>query len=447
MDDGQEQDDASLVRAAQRGDREAFTLLFRRHYGTVRRVCARRLANGCDADEMAQAAFVRAYERISQCGGDRRFGAWVQVIALRLCGDAWRAQARVTPVADPVPSGSPAGPDVCLDAVLRRERAAAVRGALATLPTRQREVVVARYLEGRRPREVAAALAVSVGTVDSLLLRARRKLALACQASGVEHGAASASVTTTSFVAGTAAAGVRSLLRPFARLAGSLVGALDAAGARVSSAVGLGPATPTVAQRAAGLVGAGSLLLAPLVAPARPAPPAAAAPHALVLPAGPGAGVAVLTGALELPGVLAGGLAPVTLPPLAVPPLAVPPHPGPAGTPLAVPPHPGGGGPAGPAVAVPPVPELAGGCEAGSLAQVAGATGSAVAGSPLDQTVSVLVGATTLADPTSVVAQVATTVTSAAGDAAAAVSSTLDQVAGAVGVLLAGAAAASPTAP
>lgn len=420
VDDGLERDDASLVLAAQAGDQEAFTLLFRRHYGSVRRVCARRLANGGEADEMAQAAFVRAYERISQCEGDRRFGAWVQVIALRLCGDAWRAASRVTPVAEPVPadsaSAAAASSDVCVDALLRRERAAAVRGALATLPARQREVIVARYVEGRRPRDVAASLAVSVGAVDSLLLRARRKLALACQASGVEHGAASASVTTTSLVAGSAAAEARPFLRPLARLAEWVGGALDAMGAGVSGALGLGPATPTVAQRAAGLVGAGALLLAPLAATDTPAAPAPVVQRA----AAAATGASAVEGALDLPGMLAGALAPPPLPPLTLPPVTTPSL----------------TAPAVPAVALPPVPGLASGAPPAPLSGVTAPAGAAAG--PL---------APVLEAPAAAVAQVASTVATAAGDVSALVSSTLDQVAAAIGGLLTGAPPAAPAAP
>src|SRR5947209_3180078 len=65
--------DGSLVVAAQDGDGDAFAELFRRHYTAVRRTCARRLGDLREADEIAQAAFVRAWERIDRCGGERRF--------------------------------------------------------------------------------------------------------------------------------------------------------------------------------------------------------------------------------------------------------------------------------------------------------------------------------------------------------------------------------------
>lgn len=182
------EDDSALVVAVQAGDVGAYEELFRRHHTSVRRVCARRLGDQVEADEAAQATFVRAFERIDRCIGDRRFGAWVQVIARRLCIDMIRARIRTTPDDDPVRGERPAlhvasAPDagtVTEEALARRESTERVHRALALLPDRQRAVVVARHLEGRRPSEIAAALGLSVGAVDSLLLRARRHLALSC---------------------------------------------------------------------------------------------------------------------------------------------------------------------------------------------------------------------------------------------------------------------------
>lgn len=298
---GPDLDDATLVRAVQAGEQEAFDVLFRRHYATVRRVCARRLASVGEAEEIAQASFVRAYERIDQCTEDRRFGAWVQVIAFRLCADAWRVRARTTPMAEPSLAGGEGvgGHESCEDALLRSERAAAVRRALSALPRRQREVIVARDLEGRRPREVAAALAVSVGAVDSLLLRARRRMVAACRATGVEHGGVSAQVSTSSLAATSAASSAGPLVRPLARMVESVTAAVDAAGAGVAATLGLGSAGPTVAQRVAGLVGAGALALTPLApggGPGDTSVPAAPGVVAVVLPA-------------SLPGRLVGGIA------------------------------------------------------------------------------------------------------------------------------------------
>ena len=61
----------------------------------------------------------------------------------------------------------------------RRERAAAVRRAVAALPERQREAVVLRDLEGLSYEQVAAALGCSVSSVKSALFRGRQSLAAA----------------------------------------------------------------------------------------------------------------------------------------------------------------------------------------------------------------------------------------------------------------------------
>lgn len=172
--------DASLVRAVQDGSLDAFSELFRRHYPSVRRACARRLGDPHEADEVAQAAFVRALERIEQCAGPRRFGAWVQVIARRLCVDCVRARARTSLEESPVSVEEPGtGRDDPLESVLGRERARHLWAALATLSERQRTAVVARALEDSPPGEIAARLGVSVSAVDSLLMRSRRRLASA----------------------------------------------------------------------------------------------------------------------------------------------------------------------------------------------------------------------------------------------------------------------------
>jgi RNA polymerase sigma-70 factor (ECF subfamily) len=258
--DERELDDADLVVAAQEGDTEAFAELFRRHYGAVRRICARRLGNLADADEVAQAAFVRAFERIHQCEGERRFGAWVQVIAYRLGADARRSQARALPSDEPVTGDAALGPNSCEDALLRAERVAEVRSMLSTLPARQREVIIARDLEGRRPGEIAASLGLSLGAVDSLLLRARRRMASAWQAASVEHGAASVQVTTASLAA-TAAARPQAVTRVLAAIGN----AVDRASLHMANALGLTPGGPAAAHMLGRLAATGAVLAGPAI--------------------------------------------------------------------------------------------------------------------------------------------------------------------------------------
>lgn len=178
QDLGYEQADAELVEAVQAGSPDAFTQLYRRHHSSVCRTALNLLRNPDEAEEVAQAAFVRAFERIGQCDGDRRFGPWVNVIARRLCLDLLRARARQRPEPGrsiPLPAAS-GGPE---ESLLHQEEVRSLLAALDTLSDRQRQAVMARAVEDRPPREIAASLGLTTTAVDSLLFRARRRLAVA----------------------------------------------------------------------------------------------------------------------------------------------------------------------------------------------------------------------------------------------------------------------------
>ena len=257
MSEHGETSDAQLVGWAQAGNGEAFAELFRRHYPGVLRACLRRL--GPDGEEVAQAAFVRAFERIELCNGDQRFGAWVQVIARHRCADAARARARAQAFSGVSPLSSIEGPE---EHALRRERFEALAGVLLRLPRRQREVLLAREVDGRRPAEIAAALGLSLGAVDSLLLRARRAAAAGYRTMAAEQGVASvASTAVAAMTVGGAAAAPPALWRAVRRGAEALWQAAVKLGA---AGTGSAPGIPLA-------VGAAVLALAgPMAGPAHP---------------------------------------------------------------------------------------------------------------------------------------------------------------------------------
>lgn len=147
--------------------------LFEEHARMVYGLCRALLRDPDDADDATQATFVAAYQSLLGGSEVREPAAWLAAIARNEC--TTRAQARMR---EPLPLieadlGHTGGPESELE---RQALVAELQQAIATLPEKQREVVVLRDLYGLHYAEVGAALGISVAAVESLLFRARRSL-------------------------------------------------------------------------------------------------------------------------------------------------------------------------------------------------------------------------------------------------------------------------------
>lgn len=170
------EEDEALMLATGRGDRAAFSVLVRRHLGRASAIAGRMLGNAAEAEEVVQEAFLRVWQKAPawRPDGGARFATWLARVLANLCIDR-RRRARSVPLEDAPEMPDPApGAEESLVAAERRRH---VEAALARLPDRQRAAVILSYYEGLSNAEVAGALDVSVGAVESLLVRARRGLA------------------------------------------------------------------------------------------------------------------------------------------------------------------------------------------------------------------------------------------------------------------------------
>jgi RNA polymerase sigma-70 factor (ECF subfamily) len=164
---------AELARRAQRGDMEAFERLYRAHATRVRAICLRLCADGQRAEESAQDAWVRAWERLSTWRGDAAFGTWLHRLTVNVVLESFRAErrrlARVTLAADE---------DEADAAIPTREPGDAVdlERAIARLPRGARTAFVLHDVEGYTHSEIAAMTGLAEGTLRAQLCRARRLL-------------------------------------------------------------------------------------------------------------------------------------------------------------------------------------------------------------------------------------------------------------------------------
>jgi len=153
----------ALVRAAQRGSAEAFAELFRRHWPRAHRAAWLVVHDATAAEDVAQEAFLAAVRALDRFDRRRPFGPWLHRIVVNRAIDYARARELRREVGD-------AGIE---PAVVDRSDAPGddVLAALAALPPDQRAVIVLRHLLGFTPGEIASALGLPRGTVNSRLRR------------------------------------------------------------------------------------------------------------------------------------------------------------------------------------------------------------------------------------------------------------------------------------
>lgn len=167
--------DEALLVAYGNGDRMAAAILTRRFVPRLVSYAGRMLNDRAEAEDVAQETMLRLWRAAPDWEqGEAKVTSWLFRVATNLCIDRQRKRKRQAPLeaaGDPA-SGEPGAAEQMTDA----DRAAALRGALDTLPERQRQAVVLRHLEGLSNPEIAQIMDIGVEAVESLTARGKRAL-------------------------------------------------------------------------------------------------------------------------------------------------------------------------------------------------------------------------------------------------------------------------------
>jgi RNA polymerase sigma-70 factor (ECF subfamily) len=173
----------ALVRAAKQGDLDAFETLVRRHSGIVFRVAFHISRCREDAEEIAQEAFLRAFQYLGTFEGRARVSTWLTRIAINVAlsrthshrpqtvtivNDGGDNEVGSEPIADWRPN-----PEQLYS---RSELADILKQAIESLPATQSTVFWLRDVEGFSISETAETLGINQPAVKTRLLRARLQL-------------------------------------------------------------------------------------------------------------------------------------------------------------------------------------------------------------------------------------------------------------------------------
>ena len=159
-------DEKQLVAACLAGQREAFDIIVERHRRTVYQLCYRFVGNHEDASDLSQDVFVRAYKGLPRFRGQSSLGTWLYRIGVNVCLNWVNVKRPMTETIDAAPRLDPRAKDPA-EELVRGERAAEVRAAIAQLPKKQRATVILRIYQELSHEEIAGILGNSVGAVKA----------------------------------------------------------------------------------------------------------------------------------------------------------------------------------------------------------------------------------------------------------------------------------------
>jgi RNA polymerase sigma-70 factor (ECF subfamily) len=172
--------DVELCGHAALGERAAFGELVHRHGSAVRGVLRRMGAPPAEADDVAQDAFLTAFERIREFRGEGTFAAWVKKIAARLYLRRLQRERKLGALTAEAAADDDPPPRADADASIDLD------GALKALGSAERLCVTMCFGAGLSHTEAAEALNLPLGTVKSHVKRGLDKLRARL---APEHGA------------------------------------------------------------------------------------------------------------------------------------------------------------------------------------------------------------------------------------------------------------------
>jgi RNA polymerase sigma-70 factor (ECF subfamily) len=167
-----------VIARAKRGHADAFRELVEAYQNRLFAFVWRMVRNHHEAEDLCQAAFVKAYESLKSYSTNYAFSTWLFTIAYRLCLNSMRKKKAVSGETDFSYVGD--GEDDVALSLANSEEAKRLRDLIWTavdqLSPPQKSAVLLFYREGKSCQEIGIVLGIPAVTVKSHLHRGREKL-------------------------------------------------------------------------------------------------------------------------------------------------------------------------------------------------------------------------------------------------------------------------------
>lgn len=178
--------DNQFIDDLREGKHDAFKILVDKFQVKVIRTCLGFVHSAADAEDIAQEVFIEVFRSMNKFRGESELSTWIYRIAVNRSINFIRSSARrrvisfLTGMTDEekprVPekeSGKESSPD---EAMIRADQARALEKALSSLPDNQRTAFVLNKYDDLSYKEIADVMKISMGSVESLIFRAKQNL-------------------------------------------------------------------------------------------------------------------------------------------------------------------------------------------------------------------------------------------------------------------------------
>jgi RNA polymerase sigma-70 factor (ECF subfamily) len=176
----EEQNESALVRAAQRGEKEAFRLLLTRNWTWLRALVYSVVANADSVDDVMQDICVQVIRKVNTLREPARFRPWMAVLARRqaLRYSQRKRQRKVISLNNEEVAGQQCDHKAgqLLENLELKEQYHQILQAVKALPEIYRQVFVLAHLEDLTYAKTAEILDIPITTVQIRLVRARRMI-------------------------------------------------------------------------------------------------------------------------------------------------------------------------------------------------------------------------------------------------------------------------------
>lgn len=169
--------DEQLLTQMAKGDQAAFEAFVHRYHAPIHQYIERLVKDTKKAEDLVQETFIRLIKQLQSKQIPQYPKAWLYRVASNLCKDYWRSayyRSETTPKEE-LPISEDEGPSV-VEIFERQETRQEVLSSLKQLPDIQQQIVILRFYQDLKLKEIADILDIPLGTVKSSLFHALKKL-------------------------------------------------------------------------------------------------------------------------------------------------------------------------------------------------------------------------------------------------------------------------------